>query len=236
MPTRRHRKHFDDDIVRAEAVLSHAGGGLASQTLADDICRASVVLAVASLDAYFCDAYVDVLTCAFRAHRAGTLVKLPKQYAKESLPAGPLVANHYTTRPDWSLRMAARGLMERDNLLQVGRLKEMFNPVLPAQKKLWGDLAPTFIALGRKRLTGVLPADIAGINGEKLTRKLTSAGNAVLKRIGEIIQRRHDVAHNFDRPKQARQPLTHAAAIKMIADVKAFVVTFDDHLEANRTV
>ncbi len=57
--------------------------------------------------------------------------------------------------------MAARALMERDNMLRVSRVKDLFNPALPAGKKLWTDVAQVFVDLDRKRLAGFRKADYA---------------------------------------------------------------------------
>jgi len=229
------RQDFNEDIARAEALHAHGGPiEQATPELAADLFRAAVVLAVGALDAYLCDAYVDCLTRALRACRADKTKKLPADYRKELLPAGPLVSNSYTKRVNWALRMAARARMEKDNLLQLGRLKDMFNPVLPTGQKLWVDLATTYVALNRPRLTGTNQADFTAKTGKDKQKAREKAAAAVLRRIGVIVQRRHDVVHNCDRPKTAIQGITRSAASKMIADIKSFATILDDHLEAHR--
>ena len=58
------RRHFDEDILRAESLQVLADGGapaIITGTRADDIRLASVAMAAGAMDAYFCDAYVDCL-------------------------------------------------------------------------------------------------------------------------------------------------------------------------------
>jgi len=61
MPTTA-RKHFGEDMKRARAVLLLGQREAPSDAdLASDLARSSVVFAVGALDAYLCDAFVDVL-------------------------------------------------------------------------------------------------------------------------------------------------------------------------------
>lgn len=229
------RQHFNEDIARSEALYSQGVAvAAANPDLAADLFRSAVAAAVGAMDAYLCDAYVDCLTRALRACRANGGPKLPSGYAKELLPAGPLISNSYTQRVNWSLRMAARARMEKDNLLQVGRVKEMLNPVLPAGQKLWVDLAPSYIALNRKRMTGISQTDYASKTGQAKQKATEKAAAAVLARIGKVVQRRHDIVHNCDRPKSALQGMTRGAAQKMMADIKSFITILDAHLDAHR--
>lgn len=234
MPTTA-RAHFDQDITRTQAVLSEADRLPATRSgVADDLRRASVALAVGAMDAYLCDAYIDCLTRCLRAFREGTCSKLPSDYAKELLPAGPLLAQHYTKRSNWGLRMAARARMERENLLQVGRVKEIFNPVLPTNHKLWLDVIDQYTALGRKRLTKHRAADIAVMTPADRTEARKQAAAALVKRMLMIVQRRHDIVHNVDRPKSALQGLTAGQAKAMTTDIKDFITILDDHLDERR--
>jgi hypothetical protein len=52
--------------------------------------------------------------------------------------------------------------------------------------------------------------------------------------MGEIVQRRHDIVHNCDRPKTAKQPMTLGQAKGMLVDVHDFVKVTDGHLDAHR--
>lgn len=235
MPTTA-RAHFDDDIGRAEALLTEADAVPAARALvAVDIRRAALALGVGAMDAYLCDAHIDCLTRCLRAYRQGTCAKLPPTYAKELLPAGPLLAQHYKSRSNWGLRMAARARMERENMLQVGRIKEMFNPTLAVGQKLWADILDDYTSLNRKRLTKHTASDISALTGNARAKARKEAAAALVARMTRIVQRRHDIVHNFDRPKSAPQELTPGQAKAMVRDVKDFVTILDAHLDHHRS-
>jgi hypothetical protein len=147
----RARTHFDEDILRAGAVLATAELNGLSESVRSDLRRNAVAAAVGALDAYLCDAYVDLLAGALVRARTNAS-SLPSAYRKELLPAGPLLAA-YNQRPNWGLRMAARLRMEKDNMLQIGRVPDMFNPALPNGQKLWNDLMPQYFG-SRSRSVG----------------------------------------------------------------------------------
>jgi hypothetical protein len=229
------RAHFDDDLSRAEAVVDEADRLPASRgAVATDLRRAGVALAVGALDAYLCDAYIDCLTCCLRAYRQGTCSKLPADYAKELLPAGPLFAQHYRSRSNWALRMAARARMERENLLQVGRVKGLFNPILPPQQKLWIDVIDRYTALGRRRLTSYRANDIALLPANQQLDAQKKAAAALIRRIGAIVQRRHDIVHNVDRPKVSPQAISAGQTKAMVRDIRDFIQILDGHLDGHR--
>lgn len=227
------RTHFDEDMARAWSVHAQAVAVEATDgSLAADLGRMAVAFGVGAMDAYLCDAFTDTLARTLKASRAGKTA-LPGKYASLALPIGPLLTD-YPVRENWGLRMAARAVMEKDNLLQVGRLKDLLNPALPSGKKLWEDLAASFADLDRKRLTGFRKSEYTKLTGAAKGQGTKKVSGAVLKRIGEIVQRRHDIVHNCDRPKTAKQPLSLSAAKKMLTDVHDFVLILDDHLEAHR--
>lgn len=60
--------HFNEDIQRAKELKNFADG-LAAGTIKDDILRAAWMMGVGALDAYFCDAYGDLLARTFRAKK-----------------------------------------------------------------------------------------------------------------------------------------------------------------------
>lgn len=227
------RKHFGEDIARVDALL-----GLAQQTAAEplrsDVARYAVAGAVGAMDAYLCDAYVGLLVAVIQGFTAGTVGSLPAPLHKETLPVGPLLARRYPARANWALRMAARGRMEKENMLQVGKVKDTFNPFLPAGHKLWLDLIDEYADLGRKRLTKWRTADFAAVSGKNLLARRREAATALVARIGAIVQRRHDIVHNADRPKVAPQPITWGQARAMVRDVDDFVIVLDKHVVAHR--
>ncbi len=227
------RKHFEEDISRAWRVHGQAVAvGSSDGPLAADLARCSVAFAVGALDAYLSDAFVDSLARVVKACRQNRAV-LPAAYGKLEMPVGPLLAE-YQQRENWGLRMSARALMEKDNMLQVGRMKELLNPALKPTGKLWDDLIIEYIHLDRKRLTGISAASYFSLSGKPKQDARRKVIAHLLKHLGEIIQRRHDIVHNCDRPKSAKQGLTIPAAQKKLTDVQDFVRILDDHIDKNR--
>lgn len=59
---------FRTDIARARALVDLAtslpSGSAAEQLLRDDVLRSGWMFAVGAMDAYFCDAYADVIAAA----------------------------------------------------------------------------------------------------------------------------------------------------------------------------
>lgn len=227
------RSHFNDDISRARALHAHAvATEPAEPPLALDIGRVAVAFGVGALDAYLCDAFTDTLARCLKSCRQNGHAP-PSGYSRLELPIGPLMTD-YAVRHNWGLRMAARALMERDNLLRLSRLRELLNPALPTGRKLWNDVAQEFVDLDRKRLAGIRKADYAALTGQAKADGPRKVSAAVLERMGEIVQRRHDVVHNCDRPKTAKQRVSLPKARKMLLDVEDFVAILDDHLDAHR--
>lgn len=234
MPTTA-RIHFDDDIARADLLRIEASR-VQTDGLARDIRISGVALAVGALDAYLCDAYVDCLATVLRAYFLGEWKgRLPRYYAKQQLPAGEILDNSRKMRPLWSIRMAARKVMERDDMLSIGRLPDYFNPILPAGQKLWVDFLPRIQGHGYARLSGPRSAaEIAAMAGKAKESATKASIEAIKSRLSAIIQIRHDWIHNCGRPKAAIQPLTDGEARVRIRDIRIFVTELDDHLEAHR--
>ncbi len=78
------RRHFDEDISRAESLLVLANGAAPvtrKGRRADEIRLSAVAMAVGAMDAYFCDAYVDCLARRLQSFKSGVL-GLPTSYAQ----------------------------------------------------------------------------------------------------------------------------------------------------------
>ena len=239
MPTTA-RKHFEEDIKRAREIAQHSSKRRAS--LREDLWRWAWVVAIGALDAYLCDAYVDILCAQLRAYNTGQLDSLPAAYARVNLPAGEVLkAGRYTSRGNWALRMAARKVMAEENMLQLSRVPDMFNPALPQGYKLRdGSAIEAFVEASPKRLVGLTASEYRAkmLNGGTQDRKdkvRKSVWNAMVAELGKRIQRRHDIVHNCDRPKEVCLDVTQASVEKTILYVRAFVETLDDHLDQHRT-
>ncbi len=68
--------HFSEDIERAKQILYHVDGQAAC-TLRDDLIRAGWMMAVGACDAYFSDAYADLVSRTLRAKEIEPLIEIP---------------------------------------------------------------------------------------------------------------------------------------------------------------
>lgn len=60
------KQHFDEDVQRSNAIHAHAIG-LENGLLKDDLLRKAWMGVVGASDAFFCDAFADLVTRSLRA-------------------------------------------------------------------------------------------------------------------------------------------------------------------------
>lgn len=233
--------HFDADIGRAFALLTHAQALAAAgdQTqFPKDIRGAAVAMAVGAMDAYFCDKYVDCLTTALGAYAGNTWPgPFPSSYRRKELPAGEVLDASRPHRPKWGIRMAARATMDRDFMYSLSRLDEAFNGILPTGAKLWDSIVDALAALGRVRFTRHLTADLAAFAaGKPREDARKQVISRVRSRIGITVQFRHDWIHNCSRPKAALVNYTNGEARAAMNEIQSLVDICETHLEAHRIV
>lgn len=235
------KRHFDEDIARATAIVAHAktlpSATNAEKLLRDDLLRNGWMFAVGAMDAYFCDAYVHCITTSLRAKSLHSAVVLPNFIRNIRIPIGSILSA-YANRPNWKWRMAARAMMERDNVLDLDKVTKYFNPFFPdgGNKKLFSEVLDTWICLpnATAHLFGVTGTQFTAVpNGQPKTQARKDAVKHVTKRIESIIQRRHDCIHNCDRPRSTPQNIGSPGAVRnVIRDVRFLVNSFDAHLDA----
>lgn len=231
------RKHFEDDIGRVESLLELAAGSAPAMrkgTRQLDVRLGAVAMAVGAMDAYFCDAYVDCLTARLRSYKVHGH-ELPVAYANRKLPTAALLRPVQSSRPNWALRMAAREVMERENVLDLESAKGLLNPVLPKGEKLWPDSMEPLIRLDWKRLTGTRWADYKKLQSDKdrAGARATAAG-VMKKRLASTIQYRHEWIHNCGRPKETVMKLSNGQARERVRDIREVISVVDDHLMEHR--
>lgn len=237
-PKRTPRRHFDEDIGRAHQMLELSQNmekDEAGERLFQDVRMSAIALAVGAMDAYFCDAYVDCLTSVLRAYIHNKWQgDLPPIYAQRELPAKEVLDSSREGRPLWSLRMATRKIMERDNMLSITRIKEQFNGILPSRHKLWAGLIDELLMLDSKRFTGVTRSELATLSNKGVAEAKRKAAGIFQERIKDTVQLRHDWAHNCGRPRSAIDKYTHLQAKAKIREVEALVSAFDNHVQLHR--
>ena len=232
------KKHFDEDIKRVEAIVAHAytlpHRRAAKALLRDDLFRAAWMHAVGAMDAYFCDAYADMLARVLRAKNLQPNLRLTKAIEKIDLPVGAIFAPT-NVRKNWRWRLAARSLIEKDNILSLSKVQQLFNPFLRTGYKLFeAEVLNNWILNHRaaQRLVGINRTSFNRLTGPALENARKTARTKIVKRYDQISQRRHDCIHNCDRPKQSVQNISYTATQKAIIDVKFLVSNCNSHFEA----
>lgn len=231
-------QHFDDDIGRAKALLAHADSlptaTSVQQTLRSDILRSAWMFAVGSLDAYFCDAYTDVIAASLIAKRRQPSVTLPDFFLNIKLPVRAIL-EEYDSRDNWRWRMAARDLMEKEHVLSLATIQKLFNKFCRKGHKFFNDVIERWIAHqdARQRLFGMKYADYQKLTGKEKDQARRDADAQLADRFDEIFQRRHDCIHNCDRPRNRPQKLNISGSVlKVIQDVEFLVMRCDEHLNS----
>ena len=188
---------------------------------------------VGAMDAYFCDAYADVLARLFKAKNMQPAIRLTNAIEKIELPVRAIFAQT-NVRENWKWRLAARGLMEKDNVLSMDKIKQLFNPFLRKGHKLFEIPMLEDWILVRKA-----PRRVVGTNATSY-RRLSAKSKSEARKVARmklcayydsICQRRNDCIHNCDRPKMSLQSISVSAVEKVVTDIKLLVSSSDNHFE-----
>lgn len=233
-------QHFTEDIARAEAIRFHASSlptsNAAEQLLRSDLLRSSWMFAVGALDAYFCDAYTDVVAAAVSSKSRQPAIGLPDWFYDIKFPIRAILEEY--DNPNWRWRMAARKMMERENVLSLGAIQNLFNKFFREDQRFFkSPVLDTWIrhANARFRVFGIRRAAYQALNkpGQEKEQETArkKAREHLESRFKDIFQRRHDCIHNCDRPRMLPQPLTTASTVlKVIEDIDFLVQRCDEHI------
>ena len=75
-------QHFKEDVARASSIVSHAHALPATssgeQLFRSDLLRSGWMFAVGALDAYFCDAYADIVAAMASSKSRQPAITLPE--------------------------------------------------------------------------------------------------------------------------------------------------------------
>lgn len=224
------KAHFDEAIARADALLAHAPA-LPEGTLRDDILRSAWMMASGASDAYFCDAYADLLSRVLRAKELQPKLKLTSKLSSLRIPVATLVGQSN----GWRWRMAARQLIEKESVLSLREVKEFLRRFCRSNNDLLAEktLEPWIIhADATKRLVGITRNNYNAAVNDAKTKARKAAGQHIERRIDSIFQRRHDCIHTCDRPKTALQGVTQDDTQKAVKDLTFLVARCHEHLTA----
>jgi hypothetical protein len=192
------------------------------------------MFAVGALDAYFCDAYTDVGAAAIISKSRHPAMALPDFFYEIKFPICAIL-EPYSSNVNWRWRMAARKMMERENVLSLGEVQGLFNKFFRKGHRFFGDLLDAWIVHPRakKRFFGISATAYAALAPAGKDAARRDARMKTEQRFAEIFQRRHDCIHNCDRPRVAPQPLDLAWTVTRVADDVEFLVgRCDEHIAA----
>ncbi len=152
-------QHFQEDIARARAIVAHADPlsrtNDAARLLRSDLLRSAWMLAVGALDAYDCDAYTDMVAATANSKSRQPGITLPEWVYDIKLPLRAILEEY--DNPNWRWRMAARKMMERENVIKFPAIQSLFNKFFRRGYKFFRDLLDAWISRpdARIRLFGV---------------------------------------------------------------------------------
>lgn len=222
---------FLEDIGRARAILAHSNS-LPDGLLKDDLRRSAWMFSVGALDAYFCDAFADLIARVLNCRREEAAIDIPDNLENLKVPVIAVISS--APSDGWRWRLAARELIEDDNVLSFKKIKELFNRFFPERKKvLCSDHLADWILHpeSQRRLFGISRTEFKKLVDKPRNLALDKAKKQLSDRFEYIFQRRHDCIHNCDRPKVAiqRAGLDTAEKVgKVIDDISFFVNRMDE--------
>src|ERR1700677_2799520 len=111
-------QHFQEDIARAKEIVKHADPlprtNDIERLMRSDLLRSAWMFAVAALDAYFCDAYTDIVAATANSKSRQPSINLPEWVYDIRFPIRAVLEEYDNT--NWRWRMAARKMMDRENV------------------------------------------------------------------------------------------------------------------------
>jgi hypothetical protein len=191
------------------------------------------MFAVGALDAYFCDAYTDIVAAMASSKSRQAGITLPVWAYEIKVPIRAILEQY--DNPNWRWRMAARKMMERETVIKLDTIQVLFNKFFRKGHKFFLDCLDGWISRpdSRVRLFGVSHAAYLAMTDVDKNKAREKAREQLDDRFRVIIQRRHDCIHNCDRPRVSPQPLDKGGTVlKVIQDIEYLVYRSDEHINA----
>lgn len=189
------------------------------------------MFAIGSLDAYFCDAYSDLVAATVSSKSRQTSIVLPEFVYEIRFPVRAILEDY--TNANWRWRMAARKMMQRENVLSLATIQKLFNKFFRKGHRFFGDVLDAWISHpdSRKHLFGISPSVYTSLSSTDRVGAREVALERFEDRFRELFQRRHDCIHNCDRPRVSPQPLkVDGTVLKVVQDVEFLVYRCDEHI------
>lgn len=229
-------QHFTEDIARARAIVTHADplphATPAEKRLRSDLLRSAWMFAVGALDAYFCDAYTDIIAATASSKSRQPAITLPEWVYEVKFPLRAILEEY--DNENWRWRMAARRMMERESVVSLSAVETLFNKFFRRGHR-FRDQLDTWMSRpdAKIRLFGIAPADYVAKSPQDKHTARQDAIEQLEERFRTIFQRRHDCIHNCDRPRMTPQPLERGGTVlKVIQDVEFLVNRCDEHINS----
>lgn len=181
------------------------------------------MMAVGACDAYFSDAYADLTSRALRAKDLQPGIAIPDRLNNLRVPVTAILRQ---ARGGWRWRMAARELMEDENVLSLEKIKQLFNHFFRKRLKLLNVATIEAWIVhkdARQRLFGISATEFRKLTDAQKRKRREDALDCFEDLFEGFFQRRHDCIHNCDRPKVAVQPIADSVVEKRIQDVEFLV-------------
>lgn len=204
----------------------------AERLLHSDLLRSAWMFAVGAMDAYFCDAYTDFVAATVISKSRYPAAVLPDFFYEIKFPVRAIL-EPYAKNDNWRWRMAARKMMERENVLTLAAVQTLFNKFFRKERRLFGCRIEDWIlhADSKKRMFGIAQPAFVTLSGNSKANAIVAARQQMEDRFSEIFQRRHDCIHNCDRPRVSPQPLNQATVLKVIQDAEFLVHRCNEHFD-----
>lgn len=230
--------HFNSDIARTRALVAHADplprSSPGEQLLRSDLLRSAWMFAVGAIDAYFCDAYTDIVAATIISKSRHPAAVLPDFFYEIRFPVRAIL-EPYAINQNWRWRMAARKMMERENVLSLATIQMLFNKFFRKGHRLFRDLIADWIVHtdANKRLFGISRAAFNALPANQTGKALENVQEQMEDRYRDLFQRRHDCIHNCDRPRVSPQSLERGGTVLNVTDDAEFLVhRCDEHINA----
>lgn len=191
------------------------------------------MFAVGALDAYFSDAYTDVVAATAISKSRQPNIVLPEWVYEIKVPIRAVLEDY--SYSNWRWRMAARKMMERENVIRLSTIQDLFNKFFRKKHRFFNDLLHGWMIHpdAKSRLFDISNAAYAALTEPAKQLARERAMDQFAERFRDIFQRRHDCIHNCDRPRMAPQALGNSGTvIRVIQDIDFLIHRCDEHINS----
>ena len=136
------------------------------------------MFAVGALDAYFCDAYTDVVAATIISKNRCPAMAIPDFFQKIKFPVRAFL-EQYSVNENWKWRMAAREMMAKENVLSLEEIQSLFKRFLRPQHRFFQDVLEAWITHpnAMRRVFGITQADYLATPAADKDGRMGTHGN-----------------------------------------------------------